>query len=259
VSARASYTRILATLGRLLSIDPTTRLELSVVALPPEPTAVAAAAADQILQPAEAIPGIVSTTLEQALSEAYGRRPELQRAEWSRRVAEARVRFERKGRLPSASLNAGFQYAPDASGFAVETQTWSIVANLALPIWDAGLSEARTRQAKADVAAAKAQLQQAKGQVAEEVRLSLTELLDANERRRSAAANTAQAQEALRIARVRYSAGLAPNVEVIDAQVALTQARANEVNAGYDYLASLANLNRSLGRYAGDTLAKLAR
>ena len=54
-----------------------------------------------------------------------------------------------------------------------------------------------------------------------------------------------------------YTAGLAPNVEVTDAEAALTQARTNEVNAAYDYLSALANLNRSLGRYAGDTLAML--
>src|SRR3712207_7540239 len=53
-----------------------------------------------------------------------------------------------------------------------------------------------------------------------------------------------------------YTAGLAPNVEVTDAEAALTQARANEVNAAYDYVAALANLNRSLGRYASDTLAR---
>jgi outer membrane protein len=90
------------------------------------------------------------------------------------------------------------------------------------------------------------------------VRTALVDLEEATERRRAASANTAQAREALRIAPVRYTAGLAPNVEVTDAQVALTQARSNEVNAAYDYLAALANLNRGLGRYADDTLRRMA-
>ena len=126
-----------------------------------------------------------------------------------------------------------------------------------MPLFDAGLTRARTRQARADLQTASSQLRAARNTVAEEVKQTLIDMEEARERRVSAAANSRQAREALRIARVRYNAGLAPNVEVTDAEAALTQARSNEVNAGYDYLAALANLNRSLGRYASSTLALL--
>ncbi|MBM3457628.1 MAG: TolC family protein [Armatimonadetes bacterium] len=131
------------------------------------------------------------------------------------------------------------------------TRSYSLVANLTIPLWDGGVSRARTQQARAEVEQADAQMRTARLQVEEEVRRSWTDQQEAVERRRAAAANTLQAREALRIARVRYEAGLAQNVEVTDAQVALTQARTNEVNAAYDYLAAAANLNRSLGRYVG--------
>ena len=36
-------------------------------------------------------------------------------------------------------------------GLAVETKTWSIVANITAPIWDAGLTRARVKQARAEV------------------------------------------------------------------------------------------------------------
>jgi outer membrane protein TolC len=48
-------------------------------------------------------------------------------------------------------------------------------------------------------------------------------------------------------------------VEVTDAEAALTQARANAVNAAYDYISALAALNRSLGAYAGEAVAALRR
>jgi len=260
VTAEANYRRTAASLAELLSLEPTAGLELAPVELPPEPVAVAVAVAQSALEPASAaIPAVVPQTLETALEEAYRRRPEVSRAEWQRRVAETRVRFERLGNRPSAGVTTGFVYAPDQAGLAVVTKTWSLVTNINLPLWDGGLTRARTRQARADVAIAAAQEREARDGVAEEVRRSLVDLEEATERRRAAAANTSQAREALRIARVRYQAGLAPNVEVTDAEVALTQSRTNEVNAAFDYLTSLANLNRSMGRYAGDTLVQLTR
>jgi outer membrane protein len=258
VSAQSTELRTLATLGRLLSLEPTEGLDLVPVTLPTEADAVSTAAARRLLEPvAGTEPAPVPQSLEVALSEAFTRRPELYRAEWSRRAAEARVRFEQKGNLPGLGFTATGNYNPDATGFAAITESWSVVANVTIPIWDAGLTRARTREARADVSAARAQERAARDTVTEDVKQNLVDLQAATERRQAAAANTAQAREALRIAQVRYTAGLAPNVEVTDAEAALTQARANEVNSDYDYLASLAALNRSLGRYAGDTLAAL--
>lgn len=256
VTAEANYRRTTSMLSMILSLEPATQIQLLPVSLPPEPDAVAIATAKEALEPNAN--GGVPSTLEAALSEAFDRRPEVYRAQWNRRAAEARVQFERAGNLPSVGLTAGVDYAPDQAGLAVETKTWTILANVSIPIWDAGRTRARTQQARADVDTASAQLQSARDVIADDVRRSLTDLEEARDRRVAAAANTAQAREALRVARVRYQAGLAQNVEVTDAESALTQARANEVNAAYDYLSALAALNRGLGRYAGDRLALVA-
>jgi len=254
VAASATFRRTTATLTELMSLDPTARVELAPVALPPEPDAVAVAAARQALEPGAA-GGPTSASLEAALSEAFTRRPEVYRALWAQRLAEARVDVQRRGNRPNLAITASGNYNPDATGFAAIDKSWSLFANITVPIWDAGLTRARTRQAREEVASAAAQAQGARNSVAQEVTSALITLEEATARRTAAAANTAQAREALRIARVRYSAGLAQAVEVTDAQVALTQARTNEVNAGFDYLSALAELNRGIGRYAGDTVA----
>lgn len=265
VTAQANSRRALATLAQVVSLDSNSRIDLVPVALPAEPaplpglptTPVPAPTppatpetppvpAESVIAPAQPMPD----SLRQALEEAFNRRPELYRAIQNERAAQARVAFERKGNLPNLAFSAGFTYAPDQAGLAVQTKTWSLVANLAVPIWDGGVARARTRQARADVDSARAELESARDAVTEEVKRALLDLEDAAERRRSASANTVQAREALRIASVRYNAGLAPPVEIIDAEAALAQARTNEVNAAYDYVAALANLNRSLGRYS---------
>jgi outer membrane protein TolC len=261
-TAQANYRRTLAALAQLLSLNEATPLDLAPVQLPADADLVAIGAAMLAVDDAPAVdpppagrsplPG----SLEQALQEAFDHRPEIYRDLWTRRSAEHRQRQQSKGRRPDLSLQAGFSYDPDLSGFAVEKLTWSVVANVSIPIWDAGLTRARTRQAAAEVGAADARLKRTRDAVVEDVRTALVDLEEARERRRTAAANTSQAREALRIARVRYTAGLSQTVEVTDAEVALTQARTNEVNAAYDFISALANLNRSLGRYAGDSLTR---
>ena len=261
VSAGASVRRTTASLGRLLSIEPTTAVELTPISLPAGAEGIAASTARGILAPqgTTGTDAPLPDNLEATLSQAFNQRPEVYRAEWARRVAEAQVKYERKGMLPEVSLTAGGFYNPDVTGFAAVDKSWSVIANVAVPIWDGGLTRARTREAEADVQAAAARLKGERDTVAEEVKTALVDVEDAAERRRTAVANVAQAREALRIAEVRYTAGLAPNVEVTDAQAALTQARANQVNADYDYIAALAALNRSLGAYAGTALAESRR
>ncbi|MGV3724284.1 MAG: TolC family protein, partial [Actinomycetota bacterium] len=262
VSAEATFRRTVASLSRLLSLEPNSSVELVPVALPPDAEGIAGSTARRLLDPlteAESAALPVPTTLDTALQQAFSSRPEVYRAEWARRAAQSRVEFERKGNLPDISLSANGFFDPDVTGFAAIDKSWSIIANVAIPIWDAGLSRARTQQARADVAAATAQLEAARDEVTEDVKTALIDVENAADRRRTAEANVEQAREALRIARVRYTAGLAPNVEVTDAEAALTQARANGVNAAYDYISALAALNRSLGAYAGETVAALRR
>lgn len=251
VTASANVRRTNTSLGRLLSIDPTTSVELTPISLPAGAEGVAASTAREILSPANTPEADkpLPDTLETTLSQAFNQRPEVYRAEWARRVAEAQVKYEKKGLLPQFNLTAGGFYNPDVTGFAAVDKSWSVIANVAIPIWDGGLTRARTRQARADVQAAAARLRSARDEVAEDVKTALVDVEESAERRRTARANVDQAREALRIAQVRYSAGLAPNVEVTDAQAAQTQARANQVNADYDYIAALASLNRSqIGR-----------
>jgi len=262
VSAEATVKRTIASLARLLSLEANVPVELVPVALPANAEGVAGDTARRLLDPlteSDQAAAAVPTTLDAALQQAFTGRPEVYRAEWARRAALARVDFERKGRLPDVTLSANGFFDPDVTGFAAIDKSWSIVANIAIPIWDAGLSRARTNQAKADVAAASAQLKSARDEVIEDVKTALIDVENAMDRRRTAEANVEQAREALRIARVRYTAGLAPNVEVTDAEAALTQARANTVNAAYDYISALAALNRALGSYAGDALAALRK
>lgn len=57
-----------------------------------------------------------------------------------------------------------------------------------------------------------------------------------------------KASEDFRLVQARYNAGLGTNLDVIDAQLALTMAKTNHINAWYDYDISLAKLQKAIGR-----------
>src|SRR5439155_5153267 len=114
-------------------------------------------------------------------------------------------------------------------------------------VFTGGLIKSRVRQAQDAADAARATLDQVRQAVAQDVRTSLLNLREAEARRATTARNVEQASEALRIANVRYQAGVSTNVEVTDAQVALTQAQTNRVNADYDFLVAQSAVQRALG------------
>ena len=80
-----------------------------------------------------------------------------------------------------------------------------------------------------------------------EVRSNYLGLREAEKRISTTQVAVAKAEEDFHIAQVRYMAGVGTNLDVIDAQVALTEAKTNFVNALYDYNTSKIALETSMG------------
>jgi outer membrane protein TolC len=80
-----------------------------------------------------------------------------------------------------------------------------------------------------------------------EVQEAILNLQQAKESLLSQEKNVEQAQEAVRIAELNYSEGLATNLDVSSALVALSQARTNYSQALYDYALALAQLEKAIG------------
>jgi outer membrane protein len=206
------------------------------------------------------IPGISPTTLPatdtEAFAEAMANRPEVQEAQQTVEQTRQQMRFEQRARWPELALTGGYTLTPDTSGFAAQNHQWTVGAGLTLNLFDYGLIRSRVRAATAAQQSAEANLERVRQQVAHEVRTAFLNAREALRRRETTAANVQQAQEALRIAQVRYRAGVSTNVEVTDAQVALVDAQTNQVNAEYDLLNAQAAVARALGRYAPPSAGK---
>ncbi|MFA5857528.1 MAG: TolC family protein [Elusimicrobiota bacterium] len=82
-----------------------------------------------------------------------------------------------------------------------------------------------------------------------EITQSVLKLHDAKERIKSQVENVALAEEMLKIANISFSNGCVTNQEVLDAQMALTLAGTNYLQAVYDYTLARIALDKAMGKY----------
>ena len=185
--------------------------------------------------------------IAKAIDQAYANRPEVKSAQAAVEMNEKNARIQRTSVLPSLGLSGTFNYSFNPGGFSSASESWIALADLKIPIWDGGVAKAKVAEAYADMKKAKDTVVQVRQGVALETRTAGLNLHQATERVATAAESVSLAEEALRLANVRYSEGISVMVEVLDAQSALTLARVNFVDAQYDYATSVAQLQKATG------------
>ena len=187
------------------------------------------------------------------LKEALATRPEVLEADAQIAAARRGIQYARRSLLPGLSLSLGYYNVRNSTGTARIDEPEAGVG-ISLPLFDGGLARAREQQARADIATATTNKRQAIDQVTLDVQQAYLNLVQARDQVAVANQALAQARTGFQLARVRYNAGVAragisPQLEVSDAQAALTQAESNQVNAIYDYNQSRAQLDRAIGRF----------
>lgn len=185
-------------------------------------------------------------TMEQAILMAQKYRWELVEADYGVRAAEASLRSAKAGYLPTVSVGGGYSWK-EASVTAVDKDDWTVQGGLSWSLWDGGATQASVKKADAAVKTAQETLLQAREKIELEVRQDYLNVLSYKEQIRAAEASVAQAEEAYKIATVRYSSGVGINLDVLDAELALNTARTNYITALYNYNIGLATLEHAMG------------
>lgn len=185
-------------------------------------------------------------TMEQAILMAQKYRWELVEADYGVKVAEASLRSAKAGYLPTVSVGGGYSWK-EASVTAVDKDDWAVQGGLSWSLWDGGATQASVKKADAAVKTAQETLLQAREKIELEVRQDYLNVLSYKEQIRAAEASVAQAEEAYKIATVRYSSGVGINLDVLDAELALNTARTNYITALYNYNIGLATLEHAMG------------
>lgn len=173
-------------------------------------------------------------------------RPEVIQADLGVRANNEAIGIYKTGNLPQVALSGVYSYNWTASGLSTEKANWNYGVSVTWPIWDSGATKAKVAEAKADLKTSELQRQQLHRGVALDVRQSGLRVQETADRFEVADKSVALAIEALRLAKVRYQNGVATQLEVTDAETALTGARVNRINALYDHLSARAAFDASV-------------
>jgi outer membrane protein len=184
--------------------------------------------------------------LDLLLDEANRARPEVQSLEDQIRADQLTIRSIEGQYAPSLSATLGFQQG----GASVDHLGWNAAAGLSLSwnIFQGGLTRAEVSEAEANVIAAVAQLDLQRLQIRSDVDGARLAVRAAKESLSATQEALVNARERLRLAEERYQVGVGSAIELGDAQVALTQAAAQVVQANDQLSTARAQLLRALGR-----------
>ncbi|MCL1464550.1 TolC family protein [Argonema galeatum] len=192
------------------------------------------------------IAGLWDLTLEQSIIQAFQNRAELQQQLAQRNIGEQQRRAELAARKPQLSLFANYNVLETFNDGLGLADGYSVGARLRWNLFDGGAAQSRAAQREADVAIAETQFANTRNQVRLQVEQSYYNLQSNLENIQTASVALEQAREALRLARLRFQAGVGTQTEVIDAETELTRAEGNRVRAIIDYNRALASLQRSI-------------
>lgn len=190
-----------------------------------------------------------SPEIEKAVAAAFRQRPELLLAELAIRAQNEALRVARAGWFPVLSVFFDRTYSrPDPHTMVDEWgDAWNAGGSLRWVIFDGWRTSGRVKQERARLRQGEIRLLDAEEQVLLEVQQAILSIEDAEKLVASQSANIERAREGLRLAEVGYRAGVATEVEVLDARQALSKAQALYYQALYAHMMARLLLEKATG------------
>ncbi len=182
-------------------------------------------------------------TLEDAIHQALDRRADIKAADAQVRAAEHTLTAAHAERIPSLTVNGN--YGAIGTNPAQASATFSAAATLNIPIWQGGRAEGDIKEAQAALSQRQAELEDLKGQVESDVRNAYLEMQAAAGQVKLAQRNLEVTKETLDLTRQRFDAGVTDNVEVVQAQEALTSAELDRINSVFAHNLAKLSLARA--------------
>jgi outer membrane protein len=192
--------------------------------------------------------------IEEVEQRAKTKNPDLYAAMQSLRAAKYEVLASRAEYLPALTLD--YFYGIDASHFAVNTPTpdgplrnlgYSASATLNIPIWNWGATHSKVRQSEFRRDLAQVELSAAQRKLLGDLKTLYAEADTAKIELEVLQQSAELAAESVRLTNLRYQAGEATALEVVDAQNSLVTARNNYDDGEARYRLAIANLQTLTG------------
>jgi len=189
--------------------------------------------------------------LPDAIQQALSRRSELESLREAERLQRLNITDARSTYQPTVSLFAGYNWFNAQFTAPVtldhDIRGWNAGAQLSWNIFDGLATHGKVVQAKALHDKSQTDLANESRQVELEVRTAYSQFIEAREVLDSQEKVQEEADEALREAKTRAEAGTGTQLDVLDAETSLTQARTTQIQALHDYDTARSKLQRAIG------------
>jgi len=185
------------------------------------------------------------SALTQLVETARKNRPEIVQLDKELLAADANLAAARAERRPVLSATASAQWSVDIARDSNSQGDWLAGITLSWPLFDGGRSAADVRIARANLAITTAQRDALLISLTSELDLARAQIVAnrANVQASTEAVTAARAQ--LQLADARYAQGLGSQIELADAQTAVTTAEGNLVQAEFQLATAWAQLHRA--------------
>ncbi|NWF84466.1 MAG: TolC family protein, partial [Bryobacteraceae bacterium] len=205
---------------------------LRAIGLPQQPEIALA----QLAAPEDSPETTASLRAEMAVLEARGK------------VLEEELRQAQRERYPK--IAAFGDYGALGSSFTTGVSTYTVGVNVTVPVWTSGRIESGIRSAKIRLEQWREEKRRLELQISQEEAQAVAERDAARELIASARRAVEASREALEMARLRYSAGMTTNLDLVTAQSNLAESEETEIQARYDRLRAEVRLARARGDVA---------
>jgi outer membrane protein TolC len=184
--------------------------------------------------------------VEPSLELAFAGRQEWKSLESQIKAAGYQKKASQDLRLPSVRFDGNFSYVGTSSNTTLPTYNYE--ATVSLPLFTGGRIHAEIVRADLEIRKLEQQRDDLRNQIALEVKTALVNQESARNEVQVANLGVQLSKEEVDQARDRFNAGVANNIEVIQAQDSLARANDNQIAALYRFNQARADLARAIGQ-----------
>ncbi len=189
---------------------------------------------------------------DSALEQSMKLNPNLSKARFDLKSAEAQLGMARSGFFPNLNLSGSYSWSnPELEEIKYirdREYSWRLSASISLNIFDNFQKNYNFSWAKANRNSARENFYQTKRDVALELKQAYLNVQEAQQKINLAREKVESASEDLELVQEKYNLGSASILELLDAEVSLKQAESDQVEALYDYNLAVAQFEKAMGK-----------
>lgn len=183
-------------------------------------------------------------TQEDAIKTAMNNRQDLLSYRLKLENARQNIKLSKTGYAPS--INANGSYGWSGNDFPLYDR-WSVGAGISVPLFSGFSTYNKVKEAQNNMLSAYYNLTSAEQKILLDIKKAYLNVQDSKSKIPVAEISRTRAEENYQLAVGRYKVGVGNYIEVKDAETTLSDAKLSYINAVFDYILSIAALNKAMG------------